>query len=62
MRSKERSMVTSAEAHLESALDLVATILEGRSDDEDAIAYELGVLYTKINDCIDDAREVGYDI
>jgi hypothetical protein len=62
MRNRERTMIENAGDHLESAMDLVAAVLETRDDDEDGIGYELRILYTKINDCIDDTREIGYDI
>ena len=62
MRNKERVMIENAEDHLESALDLVATVLESRPDDEDGVAYDLRVLYSKINDCMDDTRDISYDI
>ena len=63
MRNKERTMIVDAEDFLQSAIDLVATVLEVRyEDDEGGVAYDLRVLYAKINDCIDDAREIAYDI
>ena len=62
MRNKERVMIENAEDHLESALDLVATVLESRPDDEDGVSYDLRVLYSKIRDCIEDTRDINYDI
>ena len=63
MRNKERTMIVSAEDFLQSAMDLVATVLETRyEDDEGGVAYDLRVLYSKINDCIDDTREIAYDL
>ena len=62
MRNKERIMIENAEDHLESALDLVLAVIETRSDDEDGVAYDLRVLYSKIHDCIDDTRDISYDI
>ena len=55
-------MIENAEEHLESALDLIATVLESRPDDEDGVSYDLRVLYSKVHDCIDDARDISYDI
>ena len=62
MRNKERVMIENAEEHLESALDLIATVLESRPDDEDGVSYDLRVLYSKVHDCIDDTRDISYDL
>jgi len=62
MRNKERAMLENAEDHLESAMDLVLAVLETRNDDDDGMAYDLRILYSKIHDCIDDTRDISYDI
>jgi len=62
MRNKERAMLEGAEDQLESAMDLVLAVLETRNDDDDGVGYDLRILYSKIHDCIDDTRDISYDI
>ena len=62
MRNRERMMIETAEEHLDSAMDLVSAVLESRYEEDDGVAYDLRVLYARIHDLVEDARDISYDL
>ena len=62
MRNIELMMIETAEEHLDSAMDLVSAVLESRYEEDDGVAYDLRVLYARIHDLVEDARDISYDI
>ena len=63
MRDRERGMVAEVADLLDRATDIIATFIETRDvDEEDALGYDLRILYSELNRLLDDAEELGHDL
>jgi hypothetical protein len=59
IRNRERMILEEVVEKLQVASDLVATILEGRADDEDdGVNFGLRMIYAGLAGLIDDVEEV----
>jgi len=48
---------------INQAANIVATFIETRDvDEEDALGYDLRILYSELNRLLDDTEELGHDI
>ena len=63
MRNRERMMLEAVSEKLQEAIDLVATIVEGREDEEeDGVNFDLRMLYGGLIGLNDDVDEISYEL
>jgi hypothetical protein len=63
MRNRELGMIEDVVDLINQAANIVATFIETRDiDEEDAIGYDLRVLYSELNRLLDDAEELRHDL
>jgi hypothetical protein len=63
MRNRERAMLETASEKMQEAVDLVATVLEGREgEDEGGVAFDLRMLYGGLMGLVDDIDEISYEL
>jgi hypothetical protein len=63
MRRREQDMIEDVADLINQAANIVATFIETRDvDEEDALGYDLRILYSELNRLLDDAEELGHDI
>ncbi len=63
MRRREQGMIEDVADLINQAANIVATFIETRDvDEEDALGYDLRILYSELNRLLDDAEELGHDI
>ena len=62
MRNRERAMLEDVANKLNDSADIVATLLEGRDDEEGGISYDLRILYTGLLGMVDDVDEISYEL
>ena len=59
IRNRERRILEEVADKLDVASDLVATILEGRADDDDdGVSFGLRLVYVGLRGLIDDVEEI----
>ena len=63
MRRREQGMIEDVADLINQAANIVATFIETRVvDEEDALGYDLRILYSELNRLLDDAEELGHDL
>jgi hypothetical protein len=62
MRNRERAMLEEVGNKINESADVVATLLEGRDDEEGGVGYDLRILYTNLLSMIDDVDEISYEL
>ncbi len=62
MRNRERAMLEDVANKLNDSADIVATLLEGRDDEEGGVSYDLRILYTGLLGMVDDVDEISYEL
>jgi len=63
MRRREQGMIEDVADLINQAANIVATFIETRDvDEEDALGYDLRILYSELNRLLDDTEELGHDI
>ena len=63
MRKREQGMIEDVADLINQAANIVATFIETRDvDEEDALGYDLRILYSELNRLLDDAEELGHDL
>jgi len=63
MRRREQDMIEDVADLINQAANIVATFIETRDvDEEDALGYDLRILYSELNRLLDDAEELGHDL
>lgn len=63
MRNRERAMLESVSEKIQEAVDLVATILEGRENEEEGgVNFDLRMLYGGLVGMVDDIDEISYEL
>ena len=63
MRNRELGMIEDVADLINQAANIVATFIETRDvDEEDALGYDLRILYSELNRLLDDAEELGHDL
>ena len=62
MRNRERMILDEVADKLQTAADLLATVLEGREDEEGGVNYDLRILYGGLIGMVDDVDEIQYDL
>jgi len=63
MRNRERAMLESVSEKVQEAIDLVATILEGRENEEEGgVNFDLRMLYGGLVGMVDDIDEISYEL
>ena len=63
MRKREQGMIEDVADLINQAATIVATFIETRVvDEEDALGYDLRILYSELNRLLDDAEELGHDL
>ena len=63
MRNRERAMLADVSEKLQEATDIVATILEGRENEEEGgVNFELRMLYGGLVGMVDDVDEISYEL
>ena len=63
MRRREQGMIEDVADLINQAANIVATFIETRDvDEEDALGYDLRILYSELNRLLDDTEELAHDI
>lgn len=63
MRKRERTLLDEVAEKLQVASELVATILEGREDEEEnGVVFDLRMLYAGLSGMLDDVEEITYEL
>jgi len=63
MRNRERFMLEEVSEKLQEAIDIVATIIEGRDGDEEGgVNFDLRMLYGGLVGLNDDVDEISYEL
>ena len=63
MRNRERAMLADVSEKLQEATDIVATILEGRENEEEGgVNFDLRMLYGGLVGMVDDIDEISYEL
>jgi hypothetical protein len=63
MRNRELGMIEDVADLINQAANIVATFIETRDvEEEDALGYDLRILYSELNRLLDDAEELGHDL
>ena len=62
MRNRERALLEEVADKLVGSVDLVATVLEGRDDEEGGVGYDLRILYAGLTGMLDDVEEFMYEL
>ena len=63
MRDRERGMVAEVADLLDRATDIIATFIETRDiDEEDALGYDLRVIYSELNRLRDVIKDMEYEL
>jgi hypothetical protein len=64
MRNRERARMDEVAEFLHRSADIIATLLETREniDEEDAVGYDLRILYSELTRLSDDAEDIGYEL
>jgi hypothetical protein len=63
MRDRERDMIAEVADFLGRSADIVATLIEARGvDEEDAVGYDLRIIYSELNRLIDVTKDIEYDL
>ena len=62
MRNRERAMLENVANKINESADVIATLLEGRDDEESGVGYDLRILYTNLLSMIDDVDEISYEL
>ena len=64
MRNRERIMMDEIVDLLDKSGDITATLVETREgiDEEDAVGYDLRILYSELTRLRDDAEDIGYEL
>ena len=63
MRRREQDMIEDVADLINQAANIVTTFIETRDvDEEDALGYDLRILYSELNRLLDDAEELGHDL
>ena len=62
MRNRERAMLENVANKINEAADVIATLLEGRDDEESGVGYDLRILYTNLLSMMDDVDEISYEL
>lgn len=63
MRNRERMMLETVADKLQEAIDIVATILEGREGEEEGgVNFDLRMLYGGLVGLNDDVEEISYEL
>ena len=63
MRNRERAILETASERIQEAVDLVATILEGREGEEEGgVNFDLRMLYGGLIGMVDDIDEISYEL
>ena len=63
MRNRERIMLADVSDKLQEAIDIVATVIEGREGDEEGgVNFDLRMLYSGLVGLNDDVDEISYEL
>ena len=63
MRDRERGMVAEVADLLDRATDIIATFIEARDiDEEDALGYDLRIIYSELNRLRDVIKDMEYEL
>ena len=63
MRDRERGMVAEVADLLDRATDIIATFIETRdSEEEDALGYDLRIIYSELNRLRDVIKDMEYEL
>jgi len=63
MRDRERGMVAEVADLLDRATDIIATFIETRDiDEEDALGYDLRIIYSELNRLRDVIKDMEYEL
>ena len=63
MRDRERGMVAEVADLLDRSADIIATLIETRDvDEEDAIGYDLRIIYSELSRLIDVMKDMEYEL
>ena len=62
MRNRERMILDEVADKLQTAADLLATVLEGREDEVGGVNYDLRILYGGLIGMVDDVDEIQYEL
>jgi hypothetical protein len=62
MRNRERAMLENVANKINESADVIATLLEGRDDEESGVGYDLRILYTNLLSMMDDVDEISYEL
>ena len=63
MRNRERIMLADVSDKLQEAIDIVATVIEGREGDEEGgVNFDLRMLYGGLVGMVDDVEEISYEL
>lgn len=62
MRNRERMILDEVADKLQTAADFLATVLEGREDEEGGVNYDLRILYGGLIGMVDDVDEIQYEL
>ena len=63
MRNRERMLLEEVSDKVQAAIDIVATILEGRDDGaEGGVNFDLHMLYAGLVGLNDDVDEISYEL
>jgi hypothetical protein len=63
MRDRERGMVAEVADLLDRATDIIATFIETRDiEEEDALGYDLRIIYSELNRLRDVIKDMEYEL
>ena len=63
MREQERGILAEVEDLIDRSADMIATLIETRDiDEEDAVGYDLRILYSELNRLIDVIKDTEYEL
>ena len=63
MRDRERGIVAEVADLVDRSADMIATLIETRDvDEEDAVGYDLRIVYSELNRLRDVMKDMEYDL
>ena len=63
MRDRTRGIVAEVADFLDRSADMIATLIETRDiDEEDAVGYDLRIVYSELNRLRDVMKDMEYDL
>ena len=63
MRDRERGIVAEVADLVDRSADMIATLIETRDvDEEDAVGYDLRIVYSELNRLRDVMKDIEYDL